>query len=58
MRRSFGENDPRFVTRTDRLKNKDALYEILEKVFLEKPGEEWLQRLEGRLPAGPPGTPP
>jgi crotonobetainyl-CoA:carnitine CoA-transferase CaiB-like acyl-CoA transferase len=49
-------SDPRFVTRADRLKNKEALYDILEKVFLEKPGEEWLQRLEGRLPAGPINT--
>jgi crotonobetainyl-CoA:carnitine CoA-transferase CaiB-like acyl-CoA transferase len=49
-------SDPRFVTRADRLKNKEALYDILEKVFLEEPGEEWLQRLEGRLPAGPINT--
>ena len=49
-------SDPRFITRADRLKNKEALYGILEKVFLEKPGDEWLQRLEGRLPAGPINT--
>lgn len=46
-------SDPRFHTRADRLKNKDALYTILEEHFLQKTGEEWLKLLEGRLPAGP-----
>ncbi len=49
-------SDPRFLTRTDRLRNKDTLYEILEEMFLKKSGEEWLERLEGRLPAGPINT--
>jgi crotonobetainyl-CoA:carnitine CoA-transferase CaiB-like acyl-CoA transferase len=49
-------SDPRFITRADRLKNKEALYAILEEVFLQKTGEEWLELLEGRLPAGPINT--
>lgn len=49
-------SDPRFLTRTDRLKHKDALYVILEKVFLEKTGEEWLEILEGKVPVGPINT--
>ncbi|MGB9701007.1 MAG: CaiB/BaiF CoA transferase family protein [Thermodesulfobacteriota bacterium] len=49
-------SDPRFRTRSDRLKNKEALYAILEERFLEKTGEEWLQLLEERLPVGPINT--
>ncbi len=49
-------SDPRFRTRADRLKNKDALYAILEERFLQQTGEEWLQILEGRLPVGPINT--
>jgi crotonobetainyl-CoA:carnitine CoA-transferase CaiB-like acyl-CoA transferase len=56
MDRSNLAADPRFVTRVDRLKNKEALYVILEEIFLQKTGEEWLELLEGRLPAGPINT--
>jgi crotonobetainyl-CoA:carnitine CoA-transferase CaiB-like acyl-CoA transferase len=56
MDRSDLASDPRFVTRADRLKNKEALYVILEEIFLQKTGEEWLELLEGRLPAGPINT--
>ncbi len=49
-------SDPRFLTRADRLKNKEALYEILGNIFLQKTGEEWLEILEGSLPAGPINT--
>jgi crotonobetainyl-CoA:carnitine CoA-transferase CaiB-like acyl-CoA transferase len=49
-------NDPRFLTRESRLKNKDELYDILEKAFLEKTGEEWLELLDGRIPIGPINT--
>jgi CoA:oxalate CoA-transferase len=49
-------SQPRFLTRADRLKNKEALYEILGNIFLQKTGKEWLERLEGRLPAGPINT--
>jgi len=48
--------DPRFLTRADRLKNKEALYAILEEAFLKKSGEEWLEILEGRIPVGPINT--
>jgi crotonobetainyl-CoA:carnitine CoA-transferase CaiB-like acyl-CoA transferase len=56
MARSDLASDPRFVTRADRLKNKEALYAILEETFLQKTGEEWLGLLEGSLPAGPINT--
>lgn len=49
-------SDPRFLTRAHRLKNKEALYEIMEKTFLRKTGEEWLKILEGRVPVGPINT--
>jgi len=49
-------SDPRFLTRADRLKNRDALYAVLEKVFLQKRGEEWLSILEDRVPVGPIST--
>jgi len=48
--------DPRFRTRADRLKNKEALYAVLEQAFLEKSGEEWLKILEGNVPVGPINT--
>jgi CoA:oxalate CoA-transferase len=49
-------SDARFLTRAHRLKNKEALYLILEKTFLQKTGEEWLKLLEGRVPVGPINT--
>jgi CoA:oxalate CoA-transferase len=49
-------SDARFLTRAHRLKNKEALYSILEKTFLQKTGEEWLKLLEGRVPVGPINT--
>lgn len=49
-------SDPRFLTRADRLKNKDALYALLDEAFLQKTGEEWLQILEARVPIGPINT--
>jgi CoA:oxalate CoA-transferase len=48
--------DPRFVSRENRLKNKEALYETLEKVFLTRSGEEWLQLLEKQIPIAPINT--
>jgi CoA:oxalate CoA-transferase len=48
--------DPRFRTRADRLKNQEELYAILERVFKEKKGEEWLEILESRVPVGPINT--
>lgn len=48
--------DPKFEFRESRLKNKDELYAILEAVFLEKTGEEWLDLLERRAPIAPINT--
>jgi CoA:oxalate CoA-transferase len=45
--------NPKFSTRPNRLNNKKELYEILEKIFLEKTGEEWLDLLEKRVPIAP-----
>jgi crotonobetainyl-CoA:carnitine CoA-transferase CaiB-like acyl-CoA transferase len=49
-------SDSRFPTRPHRLKNKEALYKIMEETFLKKTGEEWLKLLEGRVPVGPINT--
>ncbi|MBI2980071.1 MAG: CoA transferase [Chloroflexi bacterium] len=45
--------NPKFNSRENRFYNKDELYEILEKVFATKTGEEWLEILEKRIPIGP-----
>lgn len=46
--------DPRFKTNELRVRNRDALEPMLEKMFKEHEGDEWLKRLshEG-VPAGP-----
>jgi len=51
--KEFGD-DPRFHSRAQRFKNKDEIYGILEKIFLTKTRDEWLETLikEG-VPAGP-----
>jgi CoA:oxalate CoA-transferase len=49
-------NHPKFDSRKSRLENKEELYAILEKVFLEKTGEEWLELLEKRIPIAPINT--
>ncbi len=49
-------SDPRFLNRGLRLKNKEALYAIMEETFLKKTGEEWLKILEGKVPVGPINT--
>jgi len=48
--------DPKFNSRESRLRNKEELYSILEKSFLEKTGEEWLEILEKRIPIAPINT--
>ena len=48
--------DQKFNSRENRLKNKEELYLILEKAFLEKTGEEWLELLEKRIPIAPINT--
>ena len=46
--------DERFQTIAARLKNRDELFEILEKNFLERNRDEWLALLvQGDVPAGP-----
>lgn len=46
--------DPRFNSVAARLKNRDALFEILEKKFLEKDRDEWVDLLiKGDVPVGP-----
>jgi len=45
--------DSRFKTSEARRKNRGVLEEIVEKIFLERPHQEWLARLrESRLPYG------
>jgi crotonobetainyl-CoA:carnitine CoA-transferase CaiB-like acyl-CoA transferase len=44
---------PKFNSRENRLKNKEELYDFLEKTFLTKTGEEWLDLLDKRVPIGP-----
>lgn len=46
--------DPRFDSLGTRLKNRDVLFEILEKKFMEKNRDEWVDILvRGDIPAGP-----
>jgi crotonobetainyl-CoA:carnitine CoA-transferase CaiB-like acyl-CoA transferase len=45
--------DSRFQTVEERCRNRVVLEELIEKIFLEHPHEEWLRRLEkSRLPYG------
>jgi CoA:oxalate CoA-transferase len=46
-------SSPKFDTRQHRFENKDELYVILEKIFLTRTGEEWLELLEDTIPIGP-----
>lgn len=48
--------DPKFDSRESRLKNKEELYDILQKAFAQKTGEEWLEILEGKVAIGPINT--
>ncbi len=48
--------DPKFDSRENRLKNKEELYDILQKAFAQKTGEEWLEILEGKVAIGPINT--
>jgi crotonobetainyl-CoA:carnitine CoA-transferase CaiB-like acyl-CoA transferase len=48
--------NPKFDSRESRLKNKEALYDILQKAFAEKTGEEWLEILDGKVAIGPINT--
>jgi len=44
---------PKFNSRENRLKNKEELYDFLERTFLTKTGEEWLELLDKKVPIGP-----
>jgi len=45
--------DPRFQTVEERCRNRGVLEELIEKLFLEHPHDEWLRRLkQSRLPYG------
>jgi CoA:oxalate CoA-transferase len=46
----------KFNSRENRLKNREELYYILEKAFLTKTGEEWLELLDKRIAIGPINT--
>ncbi len=48
--------NPKFNSRENRFKNKDELNDILEKAFLTKTGEEWLELLDKRIPIAPVNT--
>lgn len=46
--------DPRFTTNADRITNRESLIPLLEKSFLTRPRQEWLQVLENvDVPATP-----
>jgi len=49
-------DDARFNSRENRLTNKGELYDILEREFFKKTGEEWLELLDKRIPIGPINT--
>jgi crotonobetainyl-CoA:carnitine CoA-transferase CaiB-like acyl-CoA transferase len=50
-------DDPRFATNGDRVRHRDALLPELERLFLTRPGEAWLARLDAYgVPAGPINT--
>jgi len=47
-------DDERFKTNPDRVKNRDKLIPILEKIFLERDREEWMKILDkAKVPYGP-----
>jgi len=46
--------DPRFATNALRVEHMDALIPLLEKEFMKRPRDEWLERLQGMgFPCGP-----
>jgi crotonobetainyl-CoA:carnitine CoA-transferase CaiB-like acyl-CoA transferase len=42
--------NPKFNSRENRAKNKEELYNILEKTFLTRTGEQWLELLDKQIP--------
>jgi crotonobetainyl-CoA:carnitine CoA-transferase CaiB-like acyl-CoA transferase len=46
--------DPRFATNPDRVRNRDELTAILERVFRQQPAQYWLEKFDAvGVPAGP-----
>src|SRR3954470_10296218 len=56
MKRPTLAEDPRFLTFSDRLANREALLEIVEEVMRTRTTAEWLDRLRGRVPCAPVNT--
>ena len=48
--------DPKFSSRENRFENRAELYERLERLFLTRTGEEWLELMEARIPIAPINT--
>jgi crotonobetainyl-CoA:carnitine CoA-transferase CaiB-like acyl-CoA transferase len=46
-------SDPRFATPTDRRRNRDELTRVLDQEFSRATTRQWLDRLQGLLPAAP-----
>lgn len=50
-------NDPRFCTNDDRREHRETLIPILEEIFLQKTGDEWLRLMaEEGIPSAPVNT--
>src|SRR5712692_10164202 len=51
------ETDSRFATNADRLAHREQLLSLLEPLFLQRPGDEWIERFrQAGVPAGPINT--
>ena len=48
--------DPRFANKVARFDNRKDLYQVLDQLFLQRPGEEWLALLEAHVPVAPINT--
>ena len=46
-------SDPRFVTMPDRRKNRDALTEVLDRIFSAQKTAAWCEQLQGTIPVAP-----
>jgi crotonobetainyl-CoA:carnitine CoA-transferase CaiB-like acyl-CoA transferase len=48
------KTDPRFLTNQERVKNREALIEVLNNIFQEKEAQDWLDQIQSAgLPCGP-----
>ncbi len=45
--------DPRFITNSDRMANREALTKILDGEFLKKTGSRWMELMGGKIPCAP-----